>query len=315
MKGNLEYKQIPIECLKYEVNIKLKKSLMNVKNKKLPVTVIVPAKNEERNLVACLKTVLWADRVVVVDSQSQDETAKICSENGAELVQFYYDGGWPKKKNWAMRNLKITTPWTMILDADERVSPELLNEISKTISKPEVDGIYMRWKFIFLGRWMRYSWSHGWMLRLFRTSKGTYEDLGMRGEGGWDNEVHENIVIDGITTCLDSHLIHDTNENLTFWIRKQNEFSTWNAVRRIRQLNESPILWSAACSSSPLARRKFLKSLYLRLPCKPLAMFVYLYILKLGFLDGREGFYFCVLRAIHEFNVCAKMFENNQLSN
>lgn len=288
---------------------------MKTDNQKLPITVIVPVKNEERNLVACLNSIPWAERVVVVDSQSQDKTAEICESHGAELVQFYYDGGWPKKKNWAMDNLGITTPWTMILDADERVSTELRNEISNTIAKAEVDGIYIRWKFIFLGRWMRHSWSHGWMLRLFRTGKGAYEDLGMRGEGGWDNEVHENIILDGSTTCLDTHLIHDTNEDLSFWIRKQNEFSTWNAVRRSRQIQESPIIWSAAFSSNPLVRRKFLKCLYLRIPCKPVAMFIYLYVLKLGFLDGREGFYFCVLRGIHEFNVSAKMFERKRISN
>lgn len=276
---------------------------------KLPVTVIIPTRNEEKNIHDCLQSIKWADEVYVVDSQSTDRTCAISEELGAKVAQFYYDGGWPKKKNWALLTLPIRNEWVLVLDADERVNSELRDQIEEAIKDSEINGYYLRWKFIFLNRWMKHAWSHGWMLRLFRQNTGEYEDLGMRGEGGWDNEVHENIVVKGKTDCLTAPLLHMTNQDLSYWIKKQNEFSEWNAVRRLKQLQEGIPPLSSLLSSDPLKRRKFLKSLFIRMPAKPLVIFIYLYLLKRGFLDGREGYYFCALRSIHELNISAKLFE------
>jgi glycosyltransferase involved in cell wall biosynthesis len=279
---------------------------------KLPVSIIVPAKNEAKNLADCLASVTWADEVFVVDSHSTDGTRAVAESFGAHVVQFDYDGGWPKKKNWALTNLPLRNEWVMILDADERVTPALAGEIGDAIHRPGIDGYYIRWKFMFLGRWMKHSWSHGWMLRLLRRGSGRYEDLGMRGEGGWDNEVHENIVVSGKTSRLKELLLHESNQDLAYWIRKQNEFSTWNAVRREQQLAEGVPPFAVVFSSDPLQRRKWLKAIYLRLPGKPLWMFVYLYLIKRGFLDGKAGIYFCALRAAHELNTSAKVYEAAQ---
>ena len=276
---------------------------------KLPVSVIVPAKNEAKNIADCLASVAWADEVFVVDSHSTDGTQPLAEALGARVVQFDYNGGWPKKKNWAIASLPIRNEWIMILDADERVTPALEPEIAAAIRQPGIDGYYIRWKFMFLGRWMKHSWSHGWMLRLFRRGAGRYEDLGMRGEGGWDNEVHENIVVNGKTARLNELLLHESNQDLAYWIRKQNEFSTWNAARRRQQLAEGVPPIAALFGSDPLKRRKWLKAIYLRLPGKPIWMFVYLYLFKCGFLDGVAGLYFCALRAAHELNTSAKVYE------
>lgn len=276
----------------------------------MPVTVIIPARNEEINLPDCLRSVAWAERVVVVDSNSTDRTREIAARFGAEIVNFAYKGGWPKKKNWAIRNLNITTPWFFILDADERIDPALRAEIGEAIKNDEYNGYYVRWRFFFLGRWMRHSWSHGWMLRLVKAGYGEYEDLGMREEGGWDNEVHENIVITGKAGRLRNWLTHDSRESLSYWIGKQNDFSDWNAVRRLRQLQEPIPGIESAFSPDPLIRRKLWKAIYLRLPFKPVIMFVYLYILRMGFLDGLPGLYFCALRACHELNTAAKVYES-----
>ena len=163
-----------------------------------------------------------------------------------------------------------------------------------------------------VGNWAKQAYpvkAHGMGGRLVRTGKGEYEDLGMRGEGGWDNEVHENIVVAGQTGRLKNWLTHDSHESLSYWIRKQNEFSDWNAVRRLRQLEEGSPPVSYLFSCDPLQRRKYLKSVFLRLPFKPVLMFLYLYGFKMGFLDGRAGLYFCALRAAHELNIAAKIFE------
>ncbi len=276
---------------------------------KLPISVIIATKNEERNILDCLRSIEFADQVLLADSHSTDKTADIARKWGAEVHPFTYSGGWPKKRNWALENLDIRNDWILILDADERVSEELRIEIQEAIQSRSIDAYYIRWKFIFLGRWMRHSWSHGWMLRLFRKGKAKYEDLGMRNQGGWDAEVHENIVSEGVCKRLKSPLDHESNQDLSFWIRKQNEFSDWNAARRIDQLSIPLPPVRFMFLSDPLKRRKFLKALFIRLPAKPLLMFIFLYVLKRGFLDGVEGYYFCRLRAIHEFNIGAKVFE------
>ncbi len=275
----------------------------------IPISVLIPVRNEERNIGACLESVRWSDDVWVVDSQSTDRTVVLAEEAGAKVVQFHYDGGWPKKKNWALRTLPFRYDWILILDADERVDPPLRDELVEAIRRTEFDGFHLRWKFIFLGQWMRHSWSHGWMLRLIRRGKGEYEDLGMRGEGGWDNEVHENLVVEGRTGFLKAWLRHETRQDLSFWIRKQNEFSDWNAVRRLHQLSEPVPPPAPRLFADPLYRRRFLKAIYVRLPAKPLLMFIYLYGAKWGFLDGKAGLYFCLLRAVHELNISAKMYE------
>ena len=117
--------------------------------------------------------------------------------------------------------------------------------------------------------------------QIYQLGKGEYEDLGMRNQGGWDNEVHENILVDGKTDRLQNMLIHDSNQSLSFWIQKQNEFSTWNAERRIQQLEEPIPPISHLFNRDPLAKRKFLKALYLRIPFKPAILFLYLYFLLL----------------------------------
>jgi len=280
----------------------------------LPITVIVPVKNEEQNLPDCLETLRQFEKVYVVDSFSTDSTEKIARDHGATVVQFKYNGGWPKKKNWSLTNLKILTPWTLILDADERISRDLLEEISTAINNTTYSGYYLKWKFIFLGKWMRFSWSHGWMLRLFRTGSSYYENLGMTSEGGWDNEVHENLICDGQCAKLNNHLLHESNQSISHWLSKQNQFSDWSAVRRLRtkQSLSHICLTSLFVSTDPLQRRKAMKAIYLKLPLKPLVMFVYLYIFKMGFLDGKIGLIFCTMRSIHEYNTSIKMFEQER---
>lgn len=276
---------------------------------KCPIAILIAVRNEEKNIAEAIESVRFAKEVFVVDSHSQDKTCELAEALGAQVFQFDYDGKWPKKRNWGLQNLPITCEWVLILDADERVTPELQASIEAAVKRDDINGFYTRWKFMFLGRWMKHSWSHGWMLRMVRHGKGEYEDLGMTSQGGWDNEVHENVVVEGKCEQLDGYLLHESNEDLEFWIRKQNEFSTWNAVRRGRQVAEGFPPFSSLFSGDPVKKRKWLKALFLRLPCKPTIIFLWLYFVKFGFLDGKAGFYFCRLRAMHELNVQAKVFE------
>ena len=276
----------------------------------IKISVIVPTKDEAENIAECLESLADFSEVFVVDSQSSDRTTEIAKSYGANVIQFHYNGEWPKKKNWAISNLPLRNEWILIIDADERMTPELRDEMSEAIEVSDISGYYIRWKFIFLGKWMRHSWNHGWMVRLFRRSSGKYEDLGMRSEGGWDNEVHEHLIVNGRVGRLKSYLLHDSEKTLESWIAKQNDFSTWNAEKRRQQRDETLIsALRFIGSTDPLKRRRLLKAVFIRLPAKPMLLFFYLYVIRLGLLDGVAGLYFCALRASHELNICAKMHE------
>ena len=101
----------------------------------LAITVIIAVRDEEKNLRECLCSVEGMDQVFVVDSHSTDRTSEVATELGAEVVQFEYDGGWPKKRNWALRELPIRNDWVLILDADERVADSLFGEIAQVIQQ------------------------------------------------------------------------------------------------------------------------------------------------------------------------------------
>lgn len=278
----------------------------------VPLTVLIAVKNEEMNIRESVRSVAWADQVFVVDSHSKDRTREFAEAEGATVVDFDYDGGWPKKRNWGLETLPIRNEWVLLLDADERVTPELKEDIIWATGQDQFDGFYLKWQFIFLGRWMKYSWSHGWMVRLFRHGYASYEDLGMRGEGGWDAEVHENVVVKGRAGRLKGLLEHNTNQDISYWIRKQNEFSDWNAKRRIDQMEEGMPPIKNLFSGDPGKVRRWLKGFFIRLPFKPDIMFFYLYVIKGGFLDGKAGYYFCRLRAMHELNIQVKIYERQK---
>ena len=122
---------------------------------KLPLSVIIPVKNEEANIGACIDSVAWADQVIVVDSLSSDRTCEIAEKKGAQLFQFEFRGGWPKKKNWALEHLPFDHDWILLLDADERVPPQLAEEIASVIQRPDGrEGFFLNRRLIFLGKWI-----------------------------------------------------------------------------------------------------------------------------------------------------------------
>ncbi len=141
---------------------------------KTPVSVIIPVKNEAENLKRCLPALAWADEVFVVDSQSSDQTAEVAANFGAEVVQFQFNGRYPKKKNWALDHLPFRNEWVMIVDADEVVVPELASEIADRIARGEADGYYLNSRYYFLGRQhpRHCGYSSCWNLRLFISSAG-----------------------------------------------------------------------------------------------------------------------------------------------
>ncbi len=171
---------------------------------KLPVSVIVAARNEEKNLPRCLEALREVGEVYVIDSQSTDATPEIARSFGAKVVQFHYQGGWPKKRQWAMENLPLAYDWILLLDADEAVTPELAEEIRRAIQARNVNGYYISLRMHFLGRVLRHGDASFWKLSLFRRDKGRYEcRLKNQDSSMADMEVHEHVVVDGLTSRTD----------------------------------------------------------------------------------------------------------------
>ena len=273
---------------------------------KVPVSVLVPIKNEAANLPRCLACVQWADEIFVVDSQSTDGSAEIAQRHGAKVVQFDFKGTWPKKKNWALRNLPFKNEWVLILDADEVLPAQAAGEIAGAIANSgDVAGYWINRRFFFLGRWLKHSYYPNWNLRLFRHSLGRYEKLTEAETKSGDNEVHEHVIINGKTARLKCEMDHYAFPTIESFIEKHNRYSNWEA----RVAAEGRLKGRENFSHDHVNLRHRLKSISQHLPFRPLLRFLYIYVWQKGFLDGREGYYFARLHGTYEFLSVAKTYE------
>ena len=271
------------------------------------VSVIVPVKDDAENLRRCLPALGWADEVFVVDSQSRDETGRVAEENGARLAQFRFNGTYPKKKNWALDNLPFRNEWVLIVDADEVVVPSLAEEIRSRTEADEADGFYLNMKYFFLGRRIKHcGYAEAWNLRLFKHRLGRYERMPATiGAAAGDNEAHEHVELAGRVTRLVHELDHHAYPTIRAWVEKHNRYAAWEAEHFERFLRE-PI---PASIGRGKRFKRWLKKIYLRLPCRPLVRFLYAYVVRRGFLDGDPGFVFCGLLAFYEFLCGANLYE------
>jgi len=274
---------------------------------RVPVSVILPIKNEAGNLPRCLDSIPWADEIFVVDSQSTDGSIEIARRYGAQIAQFQFNGTWPKKKNWALENLRFRNEWVFILDADEVLPPEAEEEFGTAIGEAgEIAGYWINRRFMFMGKWLRHSYYPNWNLRLFRHSLGRYEKLTEADTQSGDNEVHEHVIVRGPTGRLRCEMDHYAFPTVEVFVEKHNRYSNWEArVSAERKLSGS----AARIGSGEVGRRRKLKLLSQRLPFRPLLRFLYIYVWQKGFLDGREGYYFARLHGFYEFLSVAKTVE------
>jgi glycosyltransferase involved in cell wall biosynthesis len=274
----------------------------------LPISVIVAVRNEEKNLPRCLASVADMGEVYVIDSHSMDGTASMARDHGAKVVQFNYSGGWPKKRQWALDTLPLAFDWVLLLDADESLSLELRAEMDKAIRNPHVNGYYLAMQMHFLGRRLRHCGAQFYKLALFRRGKGHYEcRLKEQNASMCDMEVHEHVVVDGATQRLKNPVIHHNVETLDRYIRKHNEYSNWEAavVLKGNPSGELPPMFFG----NQAQRRRWLRKQFFNVPGSPAVLFLYRYILRLGFLDGMPGLIYCASQAIQMFHVKAKIYE------
>ncbi|MEO6568095.1 MAG: glycosyltransferase family 2 protein [Opitutaceae bacterium] len=281
---------------------------MSNSSRKVPVSVLIPIRNEASNLPRCLASVAWADEIFVVDSASTDNSVALAQAAGAEVIQFRFNGTWPKKKNWSLENLPFRHEWVFILDADEVMPPEAAAEFADLITRDGggKTGFWINRRFMFMGGWLRHAYYPNWNLRLFKHRLGRYEQLVQGETQSGDNEVHEHIIVQGDTGRLRCEMDHFAFPSIDVFVEKHNRYSNWEARLEVED-------GLKVHGQKPQARevgwRRRLKRSARRLPFRPLLRFLYVYVIQRGFLDGTRGYYFARLHAVYEFLSVAKAAE------
>jgi glycosyltransferase involved in cell wall biosynthesis len=275
---------------------------------RLAISVIIAARNEAKNLPRCLKALREFGEVYVIDSQSTDDTVEIARSLGAQVVQFHYAGGWPKKRQWALNTLQLAHDWVLLLDADEALTPELTEEIRSAILNPAIDGYSILLRIWFLGRTLRHGGVGLWKLALFRRSKGRFEcRLKDQDTSMADMEVHEHVVVEGATERLRNTLIHHNVESLSRYIEKHDQYSNWESHVLLQCGDDKDL--PPSLLGTQAQRRRWLKRKLFAVPGSPVLLFLYRYVLWCGFLDGMPGLIYCGFQAVQMFHTKAKIYE------
>jgi glycosyltransferase involved in cell wall biosynthesis len=244
------------------------------------LTVLVPCRNEEEMLPGALESVRWADELYVVDSFSTDKSLEIARSFGARVEQHEYVNS-ATQKNWAIP--RATHEWVLVLDCDERVTPELAAEVQRVLEDPKHDGYRIRRRSFFLGCEIRHcGWERDAVLRLFRRDRGRY----------LDREVHADVAVEGGGVgWLEGRLLHYTVRSFDQYFEKFGRYTTWAAGD---------------------LERKGARANAFNLLLRPAARFLKMYVLRLGFLDGLHGLVLCALAAVSVFTKYAKLWERTR---
>ena len=280
---------------------------------KLPITAIVLTYNEERNLKDCLDSINdFVDDIIIVDSISNDKTEEISKNYTSKFYQNKFINQ-AKQFIWATNNCNIKNEWILRIDADERWTKEGFEELRDIIENDKADGVYVKMKIFFMGRFIKHgAFYPNYFLRVYKKSKGTMEDRWM----------DEHIKVDGVVVHSNIDVIesnYDRQENISLWTNKHNGYSTREAVEfLIAKHNLHKIDTVANFWGNKTERKRWLKeNLYFKVPLflRPIMYFVYRYIFKLGFLDGKEGFIFHTLHAFwYRFLVDTKVYQIEKLA-
>ena len=272
-------------------------------DEKVPVSILIPCKNEEKNISHCIHSVLWANEIFVVDSNSYDKTTKISEDLGAKVVQFTFNNVWPKKKNWALENLPFSHDWVLILDADECLPPEAEDEITEIVNNPKQkhSGYWINRRFFFLGKPLNHAYFPNWNLRLFKHKLGRYEKITDLSTDSGDHEIHEHVVVQGTTGKLSSIMDHYAFPTIDSFVEKHNRYSNWEAVVESSSTDDE-----SALQHDEVKGKRRLRRIFRKLPFRPTFRFLYIYLWQGGIFDGWQGYVFARLHAQYEFLSLAK---------
>ncbi len=266
----------------------------------MSISILILTLNEEVNLPECLNTVQWADDIVVFDSFSTDGTVAIAEARGARVIQRKFDN-WSSHQNWALENISFKYEWVFYIDADERMTGELKEELLHKAKKDRNENVayFCGRRNFLMGRWISHVASPSYVLRFFKAKHVLFERL-----------VNPVPVIDGPYGYLKNRLDHyNFSKGMTDWIEKHNRYSLLEAVEGDKAYGMDSLSLRDLFASDPFKKRTALKTLSFRLPFRPWGKFLYLYIIKRGFLDGGPGLTYCLLMSIYEYFIVLKTKE------
>jgi glycosyltransferase involved in cell wall biosynthesis len=268
------------------------------------VSVLVLTKNEQKDLPACLASVAWCDDVIVYDSYSTDDTATVAERHGARVIKRAFDN-WAAHQNWGLENLPFRHPWVFYIDADERMTPELAAGIqAATADAGDRVAFRVQRRDFFMGTWLKHVQASPYYLRLFRPTKMRYERL-----------VNPVSIADGPVGSVAGFLDHfPFSKGIDHWFERHNSYSALEARQILQNRRQNAqFSWRMAFTARDFHERRFhQKELFYRIPWRPAVKFLFLYVIKRGFLDGRAGLTYAMLQAIYEYMIVLKVREAMQ---
>jgi glycosyltransferase involved in cell wall biosynthesis len=266
------------------------------------ISVLILTLNEDVNLAACLASVTWSDDIVVLDSFSTDRTLEIARAAGARVYQRHFDNE-RNQRTFGLREITFRHPWVYMPDADEVTPPELRDEMLSLTAVPDRSEVAFRVRFktVFMGCWLRYSSLYPtWVVRLIRPEKIRFE-----------RDINLRCAVEGREGFLENHFLHYSfNKGLAAWYEKHNKYSSFEAMESVRSLRGGEVEWRDLFAlRDDVRRRRALKEMSFRLPCRPTLRFLYMYLIRRGFLDGWPGLVYCRLLSTYEYMIVLKMAE------
>lgn len=261
-------------------------------NQPLDITIVIPMKNEARGLVSCLQAIgkNFVREIVIIDSNSSDGTQKIAIEHGVTVINFDWNGQYPKKRNWYLQNFKIVTTWVLFLDVDEIITEDFKEDLRKTLgqSPKEIVGYWLSYSIYFMGKRLKAGYPLN-KLALFKFGAGYYEKIEEDHWSNLDMEIHEHPILNGKVGHIKSKIEHSDYKGIFHYINKHNEYARWEAKRVlvISQKNEVKKIWTW---------KQRVKYFFIQTPLLGPFYFLGSFFLMLGFLDGKRGFLLAVLK-------------------
>lgn len=265
----------------------------NIPTSRSSVAVVILTYNEELNIGQALDSVTgWADEIFILDSFSTDKTLDIARQYKCHIAENRFEN-YARQRNFALDNFPITSEWVLFLDADEWLPDELKHEISALVaSSPEENGFFIKWRLIWMGRWIRRGYYPTWILRLFRHGKGRCED----------RAVNEHLIVEGKTGQLQHDFMHEDRRGVSDWIAKHNGYATREAIELFNSRDAAGYAEvDVNLFGTQAQRKRWLRyRIWNRMPplLRPFFYFFYRYVLAGGFLDGKQAFIYHFLQAL-----------------
>jgi glycosyltransferase involved in cell wall biosynthesis len=263
------------------------------------ISVLILTKNEQQDLPGCLASVAWCDDIQVFDSFSTDKTVSIAKDAGATITRRTFDG-YASQRNAALKGLDYKYPWILILDADERIPTKLIKIMMESINSvaDTTNGFRIRRRDYLFNTWLKYSQMSPFYIRLIRKGKASYH-----------REINEVLMVEGDVAEIEGYFDHyPFSKGFKHWLEKHNQYSSMEAQRWMEEQKgvEKFSVRKAFFNKDFSEMRYHQKGLFYKLPGRPLIKWLYLIIIRRGFLDGKAGLTNATLQSIYEYFIVLK---------